>query len=157
MTSLLQNVIDGLGLGSIYALLALGIAMQHPMRPITCLDGDGAVLMHMGGLATIGVSGATNYRHIVVNNGAHDSVGGQPTCAFGIDIAKVALACGYKAAWSVSSEEELASVWADFSATPGPVLLEVRVAIGARDDLGRPKQSPADLKVAFMGAIKAGA
>jgi len=136
--------------------IALGIAKQRPERQVVCLDGDGAVLMHMGGLANIGTSGAANYRHIVLNNGAHDSVGGQPTCAFAVELAKVATACGYRGTWVATTREELEAAWPSFIGTDGPVLLEIRVQIGARADLGRPKMSPAELKQAFMKACGVG-
>lgn len=133
--------------------IALGVALARPDRPVFCLDGDGAAIMHMGGLATIGTVAPPNYKHVVVNNGAHDSVGGQPTCAFAIDIAAVARACGYRAALVATTRAELDAAWAELLAAEGPALLEIRVKIGARDDLGRPTMTPGDLKRAFMGAI----
>ena len=133
--------------------IALAVALEHPERTVLCLDGDGAALMHMGGLATIASLAPRHYKHVVLNNGAHDSVGGQPTCAFKIDLAGVARACGYTAAWVATTQEELAAAWPQFLAAEGPVMLEVRVKTGAREDLGRPKMTPQDLKRAFMGAI----
>lgn len=112
-------------------MIALGIAKARPERPVFCLDGDGAVLMHMGSLAIAGQSGAANLTHIVFNNAAHDSVGGQPTVAGAIDLAAVAAACGYN--------------------RPGaPVFKEIKVAKGARKDLGRPKEPPQVNKRLFM-------
>ncbi|TNF25822.1 MAG: phosphonopyruvate decarboxylase [Deltaproteobacteria bacterium] len=134
--------------------IALGVALEHPDRPVMCLDGDGAAIMHMGGLATIGTAGVKNYKHIVLNNGAHDSVGGQPTCAFAIDLTRVAEACGYPKTWLATTKAELDAALPEFFAAEGPVLLEVRVQIGARADLGRPTMTPRDLKIAFMGAIR---
>jgi len=133
--------------------IALGIALAHKDKKVYCIDGDGAVLMHMGGLASIGTSGATRYKHICLNNGAHDSVGGQPTVAFDIDLAGVAKACGYPATFVVTSREELDRTFAAFDAAAGPAFLEVRVKKGHRDDLGRPKMSPAELKTAYMKSI----
>ncbi len=133
--------------------IALGIALQDKSKKIHCIDGDGAVLMHMGGLASIGTSGCTNYKHICLNNGAHDSVGGQPTVAFQVDLTAVAKACGYPAVFTVSSAEELRSVYPQFEAASGPAFLEVRVKIGHRGDLGRPKMTPAELKTVFMAAL----
>ncbi|MFO0746410.1 MAG: phosphonopyruvate decarboxylase [Myxococcota bacterium] len=133
--------------------IALGIALTHREKKVYCLDGDGAVLMHMGGLATIGTSGAKHYKHICLNNGAHDSVGGQPTVAFQVDLPAVAQACGYPAVFRANSRAELDEVFARFDAAEGPAFLEVRVKIGHRDDLGRPKMSPAELKVAYMASI----
>ncbi|MFT7579861.1 MAG: phosphonopyruvate decarboxylase [Myxococcota bacterium] len=134
--------------------IALGVALRHPNREVFCLDGDGAALMHLGGFATIGTSGAKNYRHVIVNNGAHDSVGGQPTVGFEVSLTGVALACGYKAAFVATSAEEVAAHWDAFMGTEGPVVLEIRVKTGARADLGRPTMTPKDLKKAFMGAIR---
>jgi len=130
--------------------IALGIAINKPNKTVYCLDGDGAVLMHMGGLASIGTSNAKNYKHICLNNGAHDSVGGQPTVAFEVDLAAVAKACGYRQTFVVTSLDELRATFPAFDAAEGPVFLEVRVAVGHRTDLGRPKMSPSELKVAFM-------
>ncbi|MDP6944348.1 MAG: phosphonopyruvate decarboxylase, partial [Myxococcota bacterium] len=137
--------------------IALGVAMARPERPVYCLDGDGAALMHLGGLATIGTIAPTNYRHLIVNNGAHDSVGGQPTVGFDVDLCAVAEACGYRNLGSVSSPDELQDAYARFHATSGPVLLEVRVQRGARKDLGRPTMTPGQLKERFMAASGAGA
>lgn len=136
--------------------IALGIALSHRDRKVYCIDGDGAVLMHMGGLATIGTSGCKHYKHICLNNGAHDSVGGQPTVAFQVDLSAVAKACGYPSVFVATSREELDQVFAKFDAAEGPAFLEVRVKIGHRDDLGRPKMSPAELKVAYMASIANG-
>jgi len=134
--------------------IALGVALEHPERTVFCLDGDGAALMHLGGFASIGSLAPKRYKHIVLNNGAHDSVGGQPTCAFKVDLAGVARACGHAGAWVATTQEEIAAVWPEFLATEGPVLLELRVKTGARADLGRPTMTPQDLKRAFMGAIR---
>ena len=76
--------------------IALGLARSQPARRVICLDGDGSVLMHMGSLAIVGQSRQENLIHVVLNNSAHDSVGGQPTCAFAVDLADVARACGYQ-------------------------------------------------------------
>jgi len=130
--------------------IALGVALEQPGQQVYCLDGDGAVLMHMGGLATIGTLSPRNYKHVVLNNGAHDSVGGQPTVGFEVDLCAVARACRYESATSVSDDAELVQALADLASTKGPAMLEVRVRKGARDDLGRPTMKPADLKRAFM-------
>jgi phosphonopyruvate decarboxylase len=83
--------------------IALGIALQKPRRSVYCLDGDGALLMHMGALAITGVLKPRNFKHIIVNNGAHDSVGGQPTVAFDVDVPGIAHACGYESVFCVSN------------------------------------------------------
>jgi phosphonopyruvate decarboxylase len=133
--------------------IALGIALESGDRPVYCLDGDGAVLMHMGALATIASLSPTNFKHVVVNNGAHDSVGGQPTVAFAADLVKVALACGYKHAVSVSDEAAVDAALADLASREGPALVEIRVKKGSRKDLGRPTQTPSDLKNDVMAYL----
>ena len=130
--------------------------MAQPHRPVYCLDGDGAALMHLGGLATIGTIAPANYRHLIVNNGAHDSVGGQPTVGFEVDLCTIAQACGYKSMGSVSSKGDLSSAFQRFHEATGPVVLEVRVKRGARKDLGRPTMTPVELKERFMAASQAG-
>jgi phosphonopyruvate decarboxylase len=130
--------------------IALGIALQKPDRDVYCLDGDGALIMHMGSMALIGSQLAQNYKHIVLNNGAHDSVGGQPTAAFNIDIPSIALNCGYRKAYRANNIEELTDALEWLRGARGPVLLEVRVRRGARADLGRPTTTPAQNKQSFM-------
>jgi len=130
--------------------IALGVALSRPDRQVFCLDGDGAVIMHMGSLATIGGSGAPNLKHIVLNNGAHDSVGGQPTVGFDIDFPGIATACGYAFSACIERLEDLGAALANLRQAKGPGFLEVRVARGARSDLGRPKTAPMDNKKAFM-------
>ena len=134
--------------------IALGVALATPDRPVYCIDGDGAYLMHAGGAATIASLGPANYRHVVLNNGAHDSVGGQPTVAFEADLAAMARASGYERVLVATTEAELAERLAELHAGPGPVLLEVRVRKGARPDIGRPTMTPRELKERFMGAIR---
>jgi phosphonopyruvate decarboxylase len=133
--------------------IALGVALARPERDVFCLDGDGAALMHMGGFSTIGALAPKNYRHFLVNNAAHDSVGGQPTVGFDIDFRAIASACGYKSVFLAESPEELRAVLPQFLEAEGPTLLEVRIKVGARGDLGRPTMSPKDLKRAFMASI----
>lgn len=132
------------------ASIAMGVARAQPGRRVVCLDGDGSVLMHMGALAITGQSGLSNLVHVVINNGAHDSVGGQPTAGFEVDLVGVARACGYKQALSVSAPGEVGSALDRLSGSEGPVLLEIRVNKGARDDLGRPKSSPVENRDALM-------
>jgi phosphonopyruvate decarboxylase len=131
--------------------LALGAALAHPSVPVTCLDGDGAALMHLGALATIGTRRPRNLRHIVLNNGAHDSVGGQPTVALDIDLSAIARACGYRRVHRADSRKYLRRLLAapQYECT----FIEVRVAKGARPDLGRPASSPIENKKLFMSAF----
>lgn len=131
--------------------IAMGIALQKSARPVYCLDGDGALLMHLGSLAIIGSSGLKNYKHIVINNGAHDSVGGQPTVGFSVDIPAIAKACGYDWAESVSDKDAIEDALQTLREKEnGPALLEIRVNKGARKDLGRPTTTPIENKLEFM-------
>lgn len=131
--------------------IALGIALEKKDRIIRCIDGDGATLMHMGGMAIIGNRKPANFQHIVLNNGAHESVGAQPTVALDMDLAAVARACGYQSVSVVTTARELDAALA--IPLSGPQCIEVRVTTGARSDLGRPATSPRDNKAAFMSFI----
>jgi len=130
--------------------IALGIALAKPNRQVYCFDGDGAVIMHMGALAIAGSHAPKNFKHVVFNNGAHDSVGGQPTAGFDINIPKIAEACGYKAAWRVETSDEITEKMKLLKEAEGPALLEILVNKGARKDLGRPTTTPVQNKKAFM-------
>jgi phosphonopyruvate decarboxylase len=128
--------------------IALAIAINKPDRHVTVIDGDGACIMQMGGLSSIGTRKVSNFRHIVINNGAHDSVGGQPTVGFRIDIPAIAKACGYAKTVSVTTKAELEKALS--LKDKGPLLIEIKVRKGSRKDLGRPKESPVENKKAFM-------
>jgi len=130
--------------------IALGLAHAQPNKQVICLDGDGSVVMHMGALVTSGVKGAANFKHVVLNNAAHDSVGGQPTYAYDFSIPGIAAAAGYKATRTVSTPEEIQEGMKWLNSTEGPLLLEVRTKKGARSDLGRPKSTPIENKDMFM-------
>jgi phosphonopyruvate decarboxylase len=134
--------------------IALGIAMQKPDRRVWCFDGDGAVIMHMGSMAIAASRGPGNFVHVVFNNGAHDSVGGQPTVGLKIDIPAVAKAVGYKAVFLVNEKSSLETVLKDVKASEGPVFLEVKVKKGNRKDLGRPTTTPVQNKEALMEFLK---
>ncbi len=131
--------------------IALGIALQKKDRLVRCIDGDGATLMHMGGLSVVGTQKPGNFQHIVLNNGAHESVGAQPTVALDIDLSAVARACGYRSVSVVTTATELDEALS--SGQPGPQFIEARVTTGARADLGRPSTSPLENKMAFMSFI----
>jgi phosphonopyruvate decarboxylase len=133
--------------------IALGVAL-NTKKKVVCLDGDGAVLMHMGALAIIGTKKPKNFLHIVLNNGCHDSVGGQPTVGFNIDITKIAKACGYANVKSVKNRSDLEKTVKDLLAKSRPSLIEVIINSGARKDLGRPKTTPVQNKVAFMDFLR---
>jgi phosphonopyruvate decarboxylase len=131
--------------------IALSIALQKPELPVTCLDGDGAALMHMGSLAAIGTQKPRNLCHIVLNNGAHDSVGGQPTIALFIDLPSIARACGYANVYQAKSIKELKKIL--MVKHESLTFIEVKVKKGSRNDLGRPKSTPIENKAAFMKYI----
>lgn len=133
--------------------IALKIAMEKKSR-VWCIDGDGAALMHMGSMAVIGTSGAENFVHIVVNNGAHESVGGLPTVASKIDLCKIAEGCGYRLVLRARTFQELEEGLSRCGKEKGPVFLEVECAIGARENLGRPTTSAQENKSAFMEHLK---
>ena len=130
--------------------IALGIALTKEDKTVFCIDGDGAAIMHLGGLTAIGSQRPKNMVHIVLNNGAHDSVGGQPTVGRKINLCAVAQACGYDKVVSVKTLEELQSRLKELCTNSGSVFIEVLVSKGARADLGRPKSSPIENKKAFM-------
>ena len=139
--------------------IALGIAMEKQDRRVWCFDGDGATIMHMGSMAIVASKAPANYIHVVFNNGAHDSVGGQPTVGLQIDLPAIAKAVGYKVAITVASKEELEKALASITnnlspITNAPILLEIRVKKGNRKDLGRPTTTPIQNKEALMNFLK---
>jgi phosphonopyruvate decarboxylase len=130
--------------------IALGVALANQNKPVLCLDGDGAAIMHMGSLAITGQAPVANLTHVILNNGSHDSVGGQPTCGLGIDFTAIAKACGYKSAYSVENESQLTCALENISSAEGSALLDVRIKSGHRADLGRPQTPPQEQKRNFM-------
>lgn len=138
--------------------IALGIAMAQPERRVWCFDGDGAAIMHMGSMAIVGSKAPKNYVHVVFNNGAHDSVGGQPTVGLNIDLPAIARAVGYKHVVSVDNksdlENQLSIINSQLSISGGPILLEIRVKRGNRKDLGRPTTTPIQNKEALMSFLQ---
>lgn len=130
--------------------IALGVALNQPDRKIWCVDGDGAVLMHMGAMALLGANQPENLVHIVINNGAHETVGGMPTVAGKMDLVAVAKGCGYPKAVRVSSFEELDRELLAAKEGKELVLIEVLCSIGARADLGRPTTTARENKEGFM-------
>ena len=134
--------------------IALGIALAQPARRVWCFDGDGAAIMHMGSMAIVANKTPKNYVHVVFNNGAHDSVGGQPTVGLKIDLPAVAKAVGYKAEYSVDNKEALNAILKNVNSFEGPTLIEVKVKKGNRKDLGRPTTTPIQNKEALMDFLK---
>lgn len=129
--------------------IAYGLAIAQPSRKIICIDGDGSLLMHMGSLSTIGTGAVFNLIHVVINNGAHDSVGGQPTSAFDVDLKNVAVACGYQSVFSVQTKDEIQIAF-NKACREGPSMIEIKVKKGSRKDLGRPKTGPVSNKESLM-------
>ena len=134
--------------------IAHGIALTKPNKKVYCLDGDGALLMHMGNMAIIGQSCLKNYIHIVLNNGVHDSVGGQPTVGLNISFTDIAKATGYKNVFKLSEESEIIKVFKELNTVSGPSFVEISVKPGARKNLGRPTITPVQIKEAFMNELE---
>lgn len=135
--------------------IALGVALNKPGKRIWCIDGDGAALMHLGAMAVIGANKPRNMIHIVINNEAHESVGGMPTVAGTIDLKKIAEGCGYPFRETVFDYEELGAAL-DAAKNAGVLsFIEAKTAIGARDDLGRPTTTAWENKKRFMERLKA--
>ena len=134
--------------------IAIGIARAKQKQNVYCLDGDGSVIMHMGSLAINGMKNIENFKHIVINNGAHDSVGGQPTVGFKINLPEIARACGYSYYYSANTSEEISKNLKLLANHKGRAFLEIKVNKGARKDLGRPTSTPLENKIAFKKFLK---
>ena len=130
--------------------IALGVAINKPNQKIWCIDGDGAVLMHMGSMAVIGANKPKNLIHIVINNGAHETVGGMPTVAGSIDVVGVAKACGYPHAVRVENFDDLDRELEASKNRNELSLIEVKSSLGARENLGRPTTTALENKQNFM-------
>ena len=135
--------------------IALGVAINKPETRIWCIDGDGAVLMHMGSMAVIGTNKPKNLIHVVINNGAHETVGGMPTVAAGIDLVAIAKACGYPNAVCVDSFDALDRELENAKGRKELSLIEVKCSIGARENLGRPTTTALENKQGFMEWLNA--
>ena len=134
--------------------IAFGIALNKPEQRIWCVDGDGAVLMHMGAMAVLGVNKPKNLIHVVINNGAHETVGGMPTVAGNIDLVTIAKACGYPNAVCVDNFDDLDKELEAAKVRDELSLIEVKCSIGAREDLGRPTTTAIENKQNFMEYLK---
>lgn len=134
--------------------IALGIALQRPNKKIWIIDGDGAVLMHMGAMAVLGANRPKNIVHIIINNESHETVGGQPTAMKNIDICKIAEGCGYVNFMSVSSFSELDKILFEVKEKNELSLIEIKSSIGSRKDLGRPTTTAKQNKELFMEQLK---
>ena len=124
--------------------IALGQALSQKNKKIVCIDGDGAVIMHMGAMATIGAYEPVNLLHIVLDNSAHETVGGIPTISDKIDFVSIAKAVGYKEAYEVDNLNDLESVLKESVKKEKLIFIRVLVTLGSRENLGRPKEKPID-------------
>jgi phosphonopyruvate decarboxylase len=136
--------------------IALGIALAQPDRGVVCLDGDGSMLMHLGSMAINGDLQPTNLVHVLLNNQAHESVGGQPTVAGRVDFEALARACGYQCYTEARSLDDIREAWKTVISVPGPHLLEIHLWQGSRSDLGRPTSTPSQNKSSFMAHLGLG-
>jgi phosphonopyruvate decarboxylase len=151
-----DTALDFLTVGSMghTASIALGLALGRPDRRIFCLDGDGSAIMHMGMLPVIGALGVPNLTHIVLNNGVHGSVGGQPTAGFYCDLRAMAQASGYREAIYAETAEHIDAAINRANAERGPIFIEVRVQHGARNNLARPRMTPLENRNALMRQLE---
>jgi phosphonopyruvate decarboxylase len=135
--------------------MGLGLAL-NAARPVVVLDGDGAVLMKMGALATVGAEAPKNLLHIVLDNGVHDSTGGQPTVSASVDFAAVARACGYTFTATCDSAAGFEQAYRRAAAGEGPSLLHVRIRPGSLAKLGRPAIAPPEVARRFRDFVVGG-
>ena len=130
--------------------IALGIALAKPHRQVVCIDGDGAMLMHLGSLTSIAILKPKNFRHILMNNEVHESVGGQKTAAKELDMTAIVNSLGSSKIFNAETPADLEQKFIDFVSCPGPSFLEVKIQSGSRENLGRPTIKPVDNKENFM-------
>lgn len=145
--------VGGMGHAS---MIAYGIAQVDKTRRIVCIDGDGAVMMHMGSLAFIAKQSPNNFLHIIINNAAHESVGAIPTGFSGQTYAQIAKACGYKNIDMVSTESDLEKALQTATNRQELSMIEVMTALDSRKDLGRPKESAQENRIHFMKSLQEG-
>lgn len=137
-------------------MIALAIALAKPERRVWCLDGDGAALMHLGALPVIAQRSPANLIHVVINNAAHETVGGMPVCEGALDVSAMARAAGYPTILRADSPEALADALQTAQTCGQLSLVEVLCANGARADLGRPTTTPQQNRDALMTFIREG-
>ena len=140
-------VVGGMGTAS---AIGFGICLAHPTQPVVVLDGDGAALMKLGSLATIGYYRPTNLLHVILDNESHDSTGGQATSSPVVDFAQLAAAANYRNAISLESRADLADAIKRLRREPGPTLVHVKIRPGSPKNLGRPTVKPHEVKERFM-------
>ncbi|MEK9723670.1 MAG: phosphonopyruvate decarboxylase, partial [Rhodospirillaceae bacterium] len=135
--------------------MGLGVAL-NAARPVILVDGDGAALMKLGSLATIGAERPNNLIHLVLDNGAYESTGGQPTTSAGVDFAAIATACGYAHGAACDDLNGFAALLSAALASDGPHLIHVRIRAGAMSPLGRPTVTPPEVARRFRDFLAAG-
>jgi phosphonopyruvate decarboxylase len=135
--------------------MGLGVALNAE-RPVVVLDGDGAALMHLGNLASIGARAPKNLIHVVLDNGVHDSTGGQQTVSTSVDFAKIAVACGYRQAASCDDPAGFERAFKDAANAVGPALIHIRIAPGSIENLGRPTIGPPEVAARFKEFLASG-
>jgi phosphonopyruvate decarboxylase len=133
--------------------IALGVAIGKPNRRVVCIDGDGSMLMHMGSMPSIATYKPKKFMHILLNNGSHESVGGQATSAEIINFEQLAKSVGYSNYALAGNLSGLEKAWFSLQNDIGPVLLEIKIKNGSRDNLGRPTYTAEQNKIAFMESI----
>jgi phosphonopyruvate decarboxylase len=140
-------VVGGMGHA---ASIALGMAIGAPDKQVLCLDGDGSLLMHMGGIAVIASQKKENLVYVLLNNGCHESVGGQPTIAGSIDFKKLSISLGFDNYRIATSRQQIATIFQQYKQVKGTFFIEIKIKTGSREDLGRPNSSPDENKIAVM-------
>lgn len=147
-----QHTKDFLTVGSMghASSIALGIALQRPKEKVWCIDGDGALIMHMGALATIGNQKPSNLVHVVIDNNAHESVGGIPTVTSTLNISQVARGCGYEQVMEITEPNELMHALAKGKEASELTMICIKTTIGSRSNLGRPNIDIQEIKKQFM-------
>ena len=136
------------------SMIALGIAREQPERTVWCLDGDGAALMHLGAMEIIGQQKPQNLIHVIINNGAHETVGGMPVCNREMDLPALAEAAGYVQRLTAKDEASLKAALRIAREGKGPKIVEVQCACGARQDLGRPTTTPRENRDSLMAFLQ---
>jgi len=146
---------DFLTVGSMGHSLAIahGIAIAKPEKKIWCLDGDGAILMHMGTMAVVSVHSPKNLIHVVINNGAHETVGGLPAVSTNLNLSELALAMGYNKVFRLNNQEDLSNILYEINGEECPVFIEIICNLTSRADLGRPTNTPIENKNALMSVL----
>ena len=143
-------MVGSMGLAHIFGA---EVALQRPQRKVFIFDGDGALIMSAGALSTIGYYAPTNFYHIVFDNEAHESTGGQPTTSSATNFVSLALANNYKWAQKVTTKADLEKALLNTRNMEGPLMLVVKIAKGSRQNLGRPTTAPSETKHSFMTNI----